>query len=120
MKEISIGNCHYRVSAAEHEGRWIAHADRVDTGDRFGVECAGATEVEAIERVARWLDWQSEHAAALAALQQAERSYQRTIAGSAFASPIEGPTAIELQKESLQEVEAARLRLDEVRARRPE
>ena len=34
--------------------------------------------------------------------------------------PTEGPSALELQKESLDAVEAARLRLDEVRARRPE
>ena len=45
------------------------------------------------------------------ALQQAQRAYHRTIAGSAFANPTEGPTAIELQRESLDEVEAARLRL---------
>ena len=57
---------------------------------------------------------------AKSALQQAERSYHRTVAGSAFANPTEGPSAIELQKESLEAVEAARLRLDEVRARRLE
>jgi hypothetical protein len=67
----------------------------------------------------RWLEWQREHAAALEALQQAQRAYHRTIAGSAFASPTEGPTAIELQKESLDAVEAARVRLDEIRSRRP-
>ena len=68
----------------------------------------------------RWLQWQREHAAALEALQEAQRAYHRTIAGSAFASPTEGPSAIEMQKESLDAVEAARVRLDEVRARRPE
>ena len=68
----------------------------------------------------RWLEWQHEHAAALESLQQAERAYHRTVAGSAFASPTEGPSALELQKESLDAVEAARLRLDDVRARRPE
>ena len=68
----------------------------------------------------RWLQWQGEHAAALEELQRAERAYHRTIAGSAFASPTEGPSAIELQKESLEAVEAARVRLDEVRARRPD
>jgi len=68
----------------------------------------------------RWLEWQHDHAAALEALQQAERAYHRTVAGSAFASPTEGPSPIELQKESLDAVEAARLRLDAVRARRPE
>jgi hypothetical protein len=71
------------------------------------------------ERSEPWLAWQREHAAALEALQQAQRAYHRTIAGSAFASPTEGPSAIELQKESLDAVEAARVRLDEIRARRP-
>ncbi len=68
----------------------------------------------------RWLEWQREHAAALEALQQAQRAYHRTIAGSAFASPTEGPSAVEMQKESLDAVEAARVRLDEIRARQPE
>ena len=67
-----------------------------------------------------WLEWQREHSAALEALQEAQRAYHRTIAGSAFASPSEGPTAIELQKESLDIVEAARVRLDEIRNRRPD
>ena len=66
-----------------------------------------------------WQEWQREHAAALDALQQAQRAYHRTIAGSAFASPTEGPSAVELQKESLDAVEAARVRLDEIRGRRP-
>jgi hypothetical protein len=69
---------------------------------------------------AQWLEWQREHAAALEALQQAQRAYHRTIAGSAFASPTEGPSAVELQKESLDAVEAARVRLDEIRQRKPE
>ena len=68
----------------------------------------------------RWLEWQREHAAALEALQQAQRAYHRTIAGSAFASPTDGPTAIEMLKESLDGVEAARVRLDEIRMRKPE
>jgi hypothetical protein len=109
-----------RIVCVEREGDWIAHAEREDNGDRFGVECAGATREEAVDRLTRWLEWQREHAAALEALQLAERAYHRTIAGSAFASPTEGPSAIELQKESLEAVEAARARLDEVRARRPE
>ena len=67
-----------------------------------------------------WLAWQREHTAALEALQQAQRAYHRTIAGSAFANPTEGPTPIELQRESLDLVEAARVRLDDVRARKPE
>lgn len=66
-----------------------------------------------------WLDWQREHASALAALQEAQRAYHRTIAGSAFASPTEGPSPVEIQKESLAALEAARRHLDEVRARQP-
>jgi hypothetical protein len=67
-----------------------------------------------------WKAWQREHTAALEALQEAQRAYHRTIAGSAFASPTEGVSAIEMQKESLEVLEAARVRLDEVRARKPE
>ena len=110
----------YRIVCVERDGQWIAHAVREDTGDAFGIECAGATRDEAAARLARWLDWQREHAAALEALQLAERAYHRTIAGSAFLSPSEGPSAVEIQKESLEALEAARVRLDEVRTRKPE
>ena len=110
----------HRIISEERDGRWIARAVREENGDPFGIECAGATREEATARLTRWLDWQREHAAALEALQLAERAYHRTIAGSAFASPIEGPSAIELQKESLEALEAARVRLDEIRLRRPE
>ena len=67
-----------------------------------------------------WAGWQREHAEALTALQEAQRAYHRTIAGSAFANPTEGPTPIELQRESLDLVEAARVRLDAIRARQPQ
>jgi phosphoglycolate phosphatase-like HAD superfamily hydrolase len=110
----------HRILCDERDGQWIARAVRADNGDPFGIECAGATKDAAIARLTRWLDWQREHTAALEALQQAERAYHRTIAGSAFASTVEGPSALELQKESLDALEAARLRLDEVRSRRPE
>jgi len=110
----------HRIDAAERDGQWIARAYRDETGDPFGIECSGATEAEAVARLKRWLEWQSEHAAALEALQQAEHAYHRTIAGSAFLGATEGPTAVEVQKESLEAVEAARVRLDEIRARKPE
>ena len=110
----------YRLVASQRDGQWIAVAERADTGDRFGIECAGGSEADAVGRLARWLEWQGEHTAALASLQRAEHAYHRTIAGSAFASPTEGPSAIELQKESLEQVEEARVRLDDVRARKPE
>ena len=119
MTLLTLGTARYRLSAVERDGQWIAHAVRDDTGDPFGIECAGATADEAIARLTRWLEWQAEHAAALADLQRAERAYHRTIAGSAFASPSEGPSAIEMQKESLEALEAARVRLDDLRARRP-
>jgi hypothetical protein len=118
--EISLGGARYRLVAARRGHEWIAYAERVDTGARVEGESAGATEAEALDRLARWLDWRSEHEAALEALKTAEDAYFRTIAGSAFANPVEGPMAIELQKESLAEVEAARVRLDEVRARKPD
>jgi hypothetical protein len=119
MKDISIGAVRYRISATERDNQWVARAERADTGERFGTECTALSADEAADSLARWLEWQHEHAAALDDLQRAEHAYHRTIAGSAFASPTEGPTAIELQKDSLEVVEAARLRLDEVRARRP-
>ena len=109
----------YRIITSERDGQWIARARRTDTGDPFGVECSGASVEEATRRVTAWLDWQREHAAALEALQQVEQAYHRTIAGSAFASTVEGPSPMELQKESLDALEAARVRLDDVRARKP-
>jgi hypothetical protein len=118
MREIRVGDRQYRIVAVERDGEWIARAEQAARGERFGIECAGKTDTAAIERLVRWLTWQHEHASALEALQEAERAYHRTIAGSAFASPIEGPTAIELQKEAFNKVEAARERLDEIRGRK--
>jgi len=106
------------VKTIARDGRWIAYAERGD-GDRFGIEMTAATEAEAADRMRRWLEWQQAHADALEALQRAEQAYHRTVAGSAFANPSEGPSALEMQKESLQAVEAARVALDEIRARRP-
>jgi len=120
MEEREVGGTRYRLVAVAKDGAWLAHAERVEGGDRFGIECAGATESESLGRLARWLEWQHEHEAMLDVLQQAERAYHRTIAGRAFASLSEGPDVAEIQQESLEQVEAARTRLDEVRARRPE
>ena len=108
----------HRIITVQRNGQWVARAER--EGKPFGIECTGSAEDEVIERLTNWLEWQREHAAALEALQVAERAYHRTIAGSAFASPTEGPSPLEMQKDSLQVVEAARVRLDEVRARQPE
>jgi hypothetical protein len=105
------------IRTLERDGQWIAYAERTDSGDRFGIECTAPSREAAVARLKRWLEWQAEHADALNALQQAERAYHRTIAGSAFATPTEG---LEMQKESLAAVEAARVRLDEIRARKPD
>jgi hypothetical protein len=110
----------YRIKTLLKGTTWAAWAERQSDGARFGIECEAATEAEAVGRLTRWLDWQAEHAAALAALQRAERDYHRTIAGSAFASAADGPSPVEMQSEGLKAVEAARLRLDEIRARKPE
>ena len=68
----------------------------------------------------RWVEWQRDHAAALAALQGAQHAYHRAIADGAFAGPTEGPAAAGTQKEALDALEMARVRLDQVRARQPE
>jgi len=109
-----------RIICQEREGQWIARAFRDDNGDPFGIECVAPTRDEAIGRLNRWLDWQREHAGALEALQQAERAYHRSLAGAAFGPADEEPAAGELTKESLEAVEGARLRLDQVRALKPE
>ena len=64
--------------------------------------------------------WQREHAAALAELQEAQRAYHRTVATTAFQGAAEEPTAEEMRRASLEALDAARIKLDEVRARRPE
>jgi hypothetical protein len=119
-RDIRIGDRTYRLVAVNRGADWVAHAELSGSAERFGIECQGTEANIAIDRLAAWLTWQNEHAEALQVLQQAERAYHRTIAGSAFANPTEGPTAIELQRESLDAVEAARVRLDEIRVRKPE
>jgi hypothetical protein len=64
--------------------------------------------------------WQREHASALAELQDAQRAYHRTVAATAFQSPADEPSAEEMRRASLDALEAARITLDEVRARKPE
>ena len=47
VKEISVGDRKYRLVAFERGAEWIAHAERAETGDRFGIECSGRTEADA-------------------------------------------------------------------------
>jgi len=70
-----------------------------------------------------WLEWHREHEEALAALQAAQHAYHRTVANGAFAGAADGPSAAEnaeMQRDSLEALEEARVRLDEIRARKPE
>ncbi|MEP7309998.1 MAG: hypothetical protein ABJA98_31195 [Acidobacteriota bacterium] len=108
----------YRIFAIARDGQWVARAEREDTGKPFGIECTGATGSEAIVRLTQWLEWQGEHTAALAALQTAERVYQRNVAGAFARQP--DASAIAVRKDSLDALEAARVKLDDVRSRKPE
>ncbi|HXD73286.1 MAG TPA: hypothetical protein VN628_06105 [Vicinamibacterales bacterium] len=63
--------------------------------------------------------WQREHAAALAELQDAQRAYHRAVASTAFQGAAEEPTAEEMRRTALEALDAARIRLDDVRGRRP-
>ena len=66
-----------------------------------------------------WQRWQREHTEALAALQQAQRAYHREVAARAFGASANDPEEAARRKELLGWVEAARIRLDEIRARQP-
>ena len=65
-------------------------------------------------------EWQREHAARLAELQEAQRVYHRTVAATAFQGAAEEASAEEMRRAALDALDAARIRLDGVRASRPE
>jgi hypothetical protein len=78
-----------------------------------------------------WLEWQRGHAEALAALQEAQRAYHRTVVERALASRRQSAagspssnarpvTPVTNVQQALNAVDAARVRLDAVRARKPE
>jgi uncharacterized protein (DUF1684 family) len=115
--ELTVGAATYRLVTVESDGQFTACAVRIDTNERFGIETVAAHPEDAQHRLAEWLQWQHEHTQALEALQQAERTYHRAIAGAAFATPEDDSTAA--ARLSLDSVNAARAQLDEVRARRP-
>src|SRR2546425_13172546 len=73
MKEISIGDVRYRIVTVERDGQWIAHAERVDTGGRFGTECRGGTPRAASERPEGSAARESEGTTGLEALENGER-----------------------------------------------
>jgi|GEM_PF-3279996 len=116
--DLTLGPHTYTLHATEQAGTATAHAVRVDTGDRFGIDVTGNSEPEALDKLTRWLEWQYAHTQALEALQQAERAYHRALADAAFATARDS-NAVDGSKVSLEQVDAARTTLDDVRGRRP-
>jgi hypothetical protein len=114
MRSVAIDGVQFVIAAAPIGDRWTARAERSPRGTRFGPACTGSTEAEAIDRMAVWLAWQADHVRALEALQQAERDWHRAIAGTFAEGAGDRPDP------ALSLIEAARVRLDEIRARRPE
>jgi hypothetical protein len=66
-----------------------------------------------------WTDWQREHAAALAALQDAQRAYHRIAVASPQSTVGSRQSAVDSREGALEALDAARVRLDDVRARMP-
>jgi hypothetical protein len=118
QKNLVLGDTTYTLSAIERAGAWVAEARKAPSGMRVGPPATASTAEAAIARLVRWLEWQRDHEHALAALQTAEQTYHRAIAGSAFASGL--AEATEVQQEALQRIEVARLRLEEIRQNQPE
>lgn len=116
--DLTLGPHTYHLVTTDQSGKHIAHAVRVDTRDRFGIETSGDSSDEALDRLTRWLEWQYEHTQALESLQQAERVYHRAMADAAFAIARDS-NAVDGSKASLDAVDAARRALDDVRGRRP-
>jgi hypothetical protein len=115
---MTIGGTALVLRVSSSDGGFTARAERETNGDPFGIDVTATTESEAIDRLTRWLEWQSEHAAALEALQVAERNYHRAIAGSAFGASTDEPDAAVARREALSSVDEARVKLDRVRLQR--
>jgi hypothetical protein len=70
------------------------------------------------EAAVRWAEWRRDHTAALAALQDAQRAYHRAIVGAnRLRPPVSGQPP--LRQQALDVLDAARAKLDDVRARMP-
>ena len=114
--QVEIGGSVYTLVTTARGPLWTAHALRAPSQDRYGLEVTASSEVEAKDRLMRWLTWQHEHTAALDALQQAEKAFHRAVAGAAFASA-EAQSAE--ARPARAAMDAARNALDDIRARRP-
>ena len=119
MSLLIVRDQTFKIRVSRRDGRSVAYAVRAETSDRFGPDVSGASDDEAISSLTRWLEWQSDHAEALGALQEAERAYHRSVAGHVLAGEADRPTAGQARNECLEQVAAARARLDDVRSRRP-
>lgn len=115
--EHVIGTTAVRIEATGSGGHWTASAVSVDTGDRFGIEWSASSEADARGGLIQWLEWQHDHAAALVELQRAQHTYHKAVADHAFEG--ESGPGREVQRATLDGVDAARQRLDAVRQRRP-
>lgn len=120
MAPLLIGGRAFRIRARQRAGRWTAHAVQAENGDRFGADFWGESEAAATAAVTRWLEWQADHASALAALQEAERAYHRSVAGHAFAPAADELGTRQARRERLEVVEQAARQLDAIRARKPD
>ena len=119
MPTITVGDRQFRIRTVACGEGWQAHAVAVDSGHRFGLDVSASTEGEAVAGVQAWLEWQRDHAAALAALQDAERAYHRVLTAHAFGRGNGGEPVAE-KRQVLDGMESARTRLDEIRKRQPE
>jgi len=115
MKTVTIGSLTYRIPATERDGQWIARAERTERAIDWH-------RVRGRYRRGCWLRGTLVRGSAntwrrskICSVPNAPPSHDRR---SAFASPPR-TGAIEMQKRVDRAVEAARIRLDEIRARRP-
>lgn len=115
---LSFGDVRFEIAARPDGAQWVAQARREDRGESHGPVFRAASEAEAVDRCTTWLTWQQEHEGALRALQAAERTYQRAVTAGAFAPPSDGPGP-DTEREALREMEAARVRLEDLRERQP-
>ena len=50
MHDITVGRLRYVVRLARQDSLWVAVAERAETGERYGAECSGGSEGEAVDR----------------------------------------------------------------------
>ena len=119
MSETTVGARRFVVDVHQDGGHWTATARCADTGEPFGPPLTAGSAAAAEQRLTRWLQWQHDHAHAIAVLQEAERAYHRLVAERAFAVLPDDAVTESARRSSLHDVETARRLLDAIRATRP-